>query len=306
MAFRDAILGSGRTAAGSPRVLAGALFALAFIGGALLENDAKHTSPRPAPKHAVHHRATVKPLALHKPAARKVVPPKPAPPSAFALEQAMSYRQLLERWSPQILAASKRFKISALWIRAVMEIESGGRTMLDANRKIVSPAGAMGLMQLMPKTWSEMRASYRLGVDPFDPHDNIFAGAAYLKQLYLSYGYPTMFAAYNDGPGMLAAHAALHQPPPAETESYVRDIASILGTGVRYRAGSTRNLARLTRPDGAAVMIDAGAVVSLRPALPGEYAASVQSVIGIGRLRQGVREPPARARAILRGHGALI
>ncbi len=187
-----------------------------------------------------------------------------------------------------------------------MQIESGGPTLLAPSQPIVSPAGAMGLMQLMPQTWREMRAANRLGDDPFDPHDNIFAGAAYLRALYRQYGYPTMFAAYNDGPGMLAAHAALNQPLPQETASYVRDIASILGTGLRYRAGSARNLARLTRPDGAAVMIDAAAVISLRAALPGEYAPGVQSVIGIGRLRQGVRETAARARTILRAHGSLI
>ncbi len=218
----------------------------------------------------------------------------------------MNARELLDRWTPYIREASRRFDVNGQWIRAVMVIESGGRTMLGENRPIVSSAGAMGLMQLMPQTWAEMRAANRLGKDPFDPHDNVLAGAAYLHALYRQYGYPTMFAAYNDGPKMLAAHAALNQPLPAETANYVRDIASILGTGVRYRAGSHHALAPLTRPDGSVVMIDAGAVVAIRAALPGEYAPSVQSVLTIGRLRQGVREPAARATAILRSHGGLI
>ncbi|HWD28244.1 MAG TPA: lytic transglycosylase domain-containing protein [Rhizomicrobium sp.] len=253
-------------------------------------------------------------LAIKKPAAPKpqrlaaaVKPaPKPSVPSAFALEQAMNTRQRMERWTPFIQEASRRYALSGQWIRAVMLIESGGRTMLDENRKIISTAGAMGLMQLMPETWREMRAQLRLGTDPYDPHDNVMAGAAYLSGLYKQYGYPTMFAAYNDGPGMLAAHAALNQALPVETENYVRDIASILGTGVRYRAGGKKNLAQLTRPDGTAVMVDAGSVIAVRAALPGEYAPSVQSVISIGRMRQGVREPPAKATAVLRAHGGLI
>ena len=276
----------------SPRLVAGVLMAAAVALGLWLQSRPPH--PRP---HAAAH--------PHRPAPRKAELAKPVL-STYALEQKMSYRELLDRWTPHVREASLRFKVSEQWIRAVMQIESGGRTMLAEKKPIVSSAGAMGLMQLMPQTWSEMRAANRLGSDPFDPHDNILAGAAYLRALYLQYGYPTMFAAYNDGPGMLAAHAALNGKLPAETENYVRDIASILGTGVRYRAGSARNLARLTRPDGEAVMIDVGAVTSLRAALPGEYAPSVQSVVGIGRLRQGVREPLAQARAILRRRGGLI
>ncbi len=218
----------------------------------------------------------------------------------------MNTRELLDRWTPYIREASRRFDVNGQWIRAVMLIESGGRTMLGEHQPIVSPAGAMGLMQLMPKTWSDMRAALRLGTDPFDPHDNVLAGAAYLSALYRQYGYPTMFAAYNDGPGMLAAHAALHESLPAETTNYVRDIASILGTGVRYRAGARQAQAPLTRPDGSTVMVDVGAVVAIRAALPGEYAPTVQAVLTVGRLRQGVRETVARATAIVRGHGGLI
>ena len=246
--------------------------------------------------------ARVKPAPAPKPAAK----PGPPKPSQFALENAMTFRQRMERWTPFIQEASRRFNISGQWIRAVVMIESGGRTMLAQNKPITSPVGAMGLMQLMPGTWREMRAAYRLGTDPYDPHDNIIAGTAVLATLYKQYGYPTMFAAYNDGPGMLAAHAALGEGLPVETENYVRSIASILSTGVMPRTGGGHGLARLTRPDGAPVMIDASAVMSIRAALPGEYAPSVQSVIAIGRLRRGVRESKAAATAMIRAHGGLI
>ena len=59
----------------------------------------------------------------------------------------------------------------------------------------------MGLMQLMPGTWSEMRLMLGLGGDPFEPHDNIMAGTAYLRMVYDRFGYPGLFAAYNAGPG---------------------------------------------------------------------------------------------------------
>ncbi|MEI9991169.1 MAG: transglycosylase SLT domain-containing protein [Rhizomicrobium sp.] len=294
-----------RPAALPPAILAIALFAAALVLGLILDREV--APPRLAAKPAAHRIAPR--LAARKPAVAKPVAAKPAarrPPSAFAIEQAMNSRQLMDRWTPYIREASRRFDVNGQWIRAVMVIESGGRTMLGENKPIVSSAGAMGLMQLMPQTWAEMRAANRLGRDPFDPRDNVLAGAAYLRALYSQYGYPTMFAAYNDGPGMLAAHAALKEPIPAETANYVRDIASILGTGVRYRAGSRQAFAPLTRPDGSTVMIDAGVVVAIRAPLPGEYAATVQSVISIGRLRQGVREAPARATAIVRSHGGLI
>jgi soluble lytic murein transglycosylase-like protein len=292
-----------------PQALAAALMSVAVALGVWLWLHSPSRQLVPVP--IAHHRvvaAKPRPRPPAKPV--QVAAPKPAPkpivPSDFAREQAMTPRQRMERWTPLIQEASRRYDVSGQWIRAVMLIESGGRTMLDENHKIVSTAGAMGLMQLMPETWREMRAQLRLGDDPFDPHDNVMAGSAYLHGLYRQYGYPTMFAAYNDGPGMLAAHAALNQPIPAETENYVRDIASILGTGVRYRAGAKKNLAQLTRPDGSAVMVDAGAVGAIRAALPGEYAPSVLTVISIGRLRQGVREPVAKATAVLRAHGGLI
>ena len=89
----------------------------------------------------------------------------------------------IDRWQSQIAAASLRFGLPANWIRAVMARESAGRTTRDGH-PIVSRVGAMGLMQVMPTTWSELRARYSLGPDPFDPHDNIIAGAAYLREMF--------------------------------------------------------------------------------------------------------------------------
>ena len=104
----------------------------------------------------------------------------------------------VDRWQPYIAEASARFGVPADWIERVMRAESGGRTTLDG-RPIVSPAGAMGLMQLMPGTWAEMRVRLGLGHDPHAPRDNILAGTYYLRLMYDRFGYPGLFGAYNAG-----------------------------------------------------------------------------------------------------------
>lgn len=106
-----------------------------------------------------------------------------------------------------------------------MEQESGGLTMLNGV-PITSSAGAMGLMQIMPKTYAELRLRYGFGADAYDPHDNIFAGAAYLRELYVRYGYPNLFAAYNAGPSRLEAYLMRQQSLPAATSRY---IATLIG-----------------------------------------------------------------------------
>lgn len=129
-----------------------------------------------------------------------------------------------DRWAQHIAEASQRFGIPQSWIRRVIAAESGGRTMLGG-RPIESSAGAVGLMQLMPGTWEEMRAANRLGDDPHDPHDNIVAGTAYLRAMYDRFGYPGLFAAYNAGPARYARHLATGHRLPAETVAYVAAVA---------------------------------------------------------------------------------
>ena len=101
-----------------------------------------------------------------------------------------------------------------------MRAESGGRTTLGG-RPIVSRKGAIGLMQVMPATWAAMRSVYALGPDPFDPHDNILAGAAYLRQMVDRFGYPGALAAYNAGPRRYAAYLTSGTPLPGETRAYL-------------------------------------------------------------------------------------
>lgn len=136
----------------------------------------------------------------------------------------------LDRWSPYIAEAAARFGVPEAWIRRVMRAESGGRTVLGG-RPIVSRAGAMGLMQLMPGTWREMRSRYDLGTDPHAPRDNILAGTAYLRAMYDRFGYPGLFAAYNAGPHRYAQHLAGRRLP-QETVAYVAQVA---GAGATVR-----------------------------------------------------------------------
>lgn len=127
-------------------------------------------------------------------------------------------------WAGYVAEASARFGIPASWITRVMRAESAGRTTLDG-RPIVSRAGAMGLMQLMPGTWRDMRAALRLGASPYDPHDNILAGAYYLRLMYDRFGYPGLFGAYNAGPARYEAWLAGKNKLPGETRAYLANVA---------------------------------------------------------------------------------
>lgn len=238
------------------------------------------------------------------PALRSTARRAPARPQldAFTQESRMSPAELLNRWSPDIAKASHRLGVPQSWIRAVMGAESGGRTMAAMNRPLTSSMGAVGLMQLMPGTYAEMREQYDLGPDPFVPHDNIVAAAAYLRWLYLRYGYPTMFAAYDDGPGNLEQRLIDGRTLPLETQLYV---ANVTGSPRIARVIGARSLAAFTRPDGTQVEINGFAVNSIRAPLPGEYAPGVNAVIGMGKLKQGVRESITEATAVLRRHGAF-
>jgi len=127
-------------------------------------------------------------------------------------------------YAGHIAEASQRFGIPEHWIRAVLRAESAGDV------RAVSMAGAMGLMQVMPDTWAGLRVRYGLGRDPYDPRDNIFAGTAYLREMFDRYGnVAAMLAAYNAGPGRYEEYLATGRILPAETRAYVAALAPILG-----------------------------------------------------------------------------
>ena len=122
-----------------------------------------------------------------------------------------------------ITEASRRFAIPEQWIRAVMQVES------NFNAYAVSPRGARGLMQIMPGTWVELSVHHGLGLDPFDPRDNILAGSAYLKAMYDRFGSAGFLAAYHAGPARYEQHLATGRPLPPETTAYVAAVTPLLG-----------------------------------------------------------------------------
>ena len=168
-----------------------------------------------APWHGIGRRAAILllsglPLIAYAPAAVAQGAPVPAQVSE-------------QPFDTHIAEASQRFSIPEAWIRAVLVAESAH------DIGAVSSAGAMGLMQVMPGTWAELRIQHRLGDDPYDPRDNIFAGTAYLRQMLDRFGsIGAMLAGYNAGPGRYDEYVAMGRPLPAETRAYVSKLAPIL------------------------------------------------------------------------------
>ncbi|NJO33430.1 MAG: lytic transglycosylase domain-containing protein [Rhodospirillales bacterium] len=105
--------------------------------------------------------------------------------------------------------------------------ETGGRTRFNG-KPITSSAGAIGPMQVMPRTYDELRQRYGLGPDPADPEQNILAGTAYLKELYRRFGRAGMFAAYNAGPERYQAYLEGDLPLPQETKAYLVALGNVL------------------------------------------------------------------------------
>ena len=141
-------------------------------------------------------------------------------------------------WGPYIREAAARFSVPEGWIRGVMRQESGGRQFDGSGAPVVSVAGAMGLMQVMPGTYDALRTRYGLGPDPFEPRSNILAGTAYLKEMYDRFGAPGFLAAYNAGPDRVDAYLAGNAGLPDETVNYVAAIGPRIGMAGTFGPGN--------------------------------------------------------------------
>lgn len=187
--------------------------------------------------------------------------------SATAQTTTTETQSTVDPYSAYVAEASQRFGLPGHWIRAVMTAESDGIV------RAISSKGAMGLMQIMPNTWIKLSARYRLGNDPFDPRDNILAGAAYLRELHDQYGSPGFLAAYNAGPGRYDEYLVDGRPLPAETRNYVAVLApyvdasavSLAAISVKInRSDWTRSPLFVAQADGSAAPVPAGS--SVKPA----------------------------------------
>lgn len=118
-------------------------------------------------------------------------------------------------WQAAIQAAAAQTGVPAALLSSVMRQESGG------NPWAVSPVGAIGLMQLMPAT------AAGLGVNPWNPAQNILGGARYLAEQLARFqgNVPDALAAYNAGPGAVQRYGGV--PPYAQTEQYVANVLAL-------------------------------------------------------------------------------
>jgi soluble lytic murein transglycosylase-like protein len=135
----------------------------------------------------------------------------------------------IDPWEPYIAEAGLRFDLSPRWLRAVMQAESAGCEFMGG-RLTTSSAGAIGLMQLMPRTWNMLRNRLSLGSNPYDPHDNILAAAAYLRELWDRFGTAGFIAAYHAGPERYEAFLAEGRALPDATLDYLARIERIVET----------------------------------------------------------------------------
>src|SRR5919197_2108691 len=160
------------------------------------------------------------PLTAQSPAASPS-PPTPEPEAPRA--SATPYADIIEE-------ASKVYGVSADLLRAVIATESH----FDPHAK--SGAGARGLMQLTPVT---LRQIGMMKIDPFDPQQNIFAGAKYLSMLLDRFGgnVPLALASYNAGPTAVRRHGGI--PPYKETRGYVRKIQNLMADARAAAADET-------------------------------------------------------------------
>lgn len=144
------------------------------------------------------------------------------PTYTFSLSKSVSARR--QQWAPVVAAAALQTGVEAALIDAVITVESG------YNPNAVSPAKAVGMMQLMPGTASS------LGVNPRDPVANIYGGAAYLATLLRQFNgdLNLTLAGYNAGPASVSKYG-YKIPPFAETKAYVPKVLSLYR---RFLAGN--------------------------------------------------------------------
>jgi soluble lytic murein transglycosylase-like protein len=134
-------------------------------------------------------------------------------------------------YDAQIQAAAARNGVDPALLKGLIRQESN----FDPNAG--SPAGAQGLMQLMPGTARELGV-----IDALDPAQNLDGGTRYLRMLVAQYGgdLGKALAAYNAGPGAVQRYGGV--PPYAETQNYVRQVQAYAAQYRTATAGATTSV----------------------------------------------------------------
>jgi len=162
-------------------------------------------------------------FAMAMPATVAKTPPRIKSPEGF-VSTTENYRALPATiaYNEAIAEAAALYELDPNLIRAIIGAESA------FNPFAVSRAGALGLMQLMPAVAKELNV-----LDPFDPRQNIFGGARYLRQLLdLNNGNIDLaVASYNAGPGAVDRYNGI--PPYRETRAYVKKVNLFLKNAKR-------------------------------------------------------------------------
>jgi soluble lytic murein transglycosylase-like protein len=170
----------------------------------------------------------------------------PGSPRAVGSGPAVGGRPVMP-YADLIRSAAERHRVDYRLVEAVVFTESGG------NPRAVSPKGAQGLMQLMP------RRATLLGVrKPFDPEQNVDGGVRHLRDLLLRFAgdVPLALAAYNAGEEAVRVHQGV--PPYPETREYVRRICALYygtdGPGAPWAVGQApQQIYRQVGEDGSVI-----------------------------------------------------
>lgn len=192
-------------------LMAAAIVSLAFSASADIytftdDDGVLHFTSKPQPGSTLY---------LKAPRRRPQAGVIPVMPSDTSLDR-------FARYDTEIYQAATLYQIPVELVRAVIKVES------DYDPRAVSPAGARGLMQMIPATAERM-----LVTDIFDPRQNIFGGVRYLRVLANMFNgdLQLTIAGYNAGEGAVVRHGGI--PPYEETRMYVE---KVLAYYHRYRA----------------------------------------------------------------------
>lgn len=127
-------------------------------------------------------------------------------------------RYFSDAYDTIITGAAMRHNIDPMMVKAIIKVES------DFERYSISPVGARGLMQLMPDTARLMKVR-----NVFDPTENIYGGAGYLRKMLNRFGNMRLaLAAYNAGPTTVTSYGGV--PPFNETRNYLQKVTAAYST----------------------------------------------------------------------------